>query len=421
MIDALKREKREHMSKLIQGVQMHWGAQVIRAERLPSLLKWAGGKEQELRYILPMIPPFRRYYEPFVGGGAVFFAIQTEMKFINDKSTELINLYRMVAEQNAEFFQTLNGLVYQWQCMSEFVDSHALELLNMYKAYAMGECSSVKMREILFEFVLCHTEDFQDMFAGYLEKNSENFLREIQRNLVSKTTRMKQLESKKGKLPESDVVANMESALKSAFYMHLRHLYNSINAYDISTGAATAIFFLVRENAYASMFRYNSRGEFNVPYGGISYNRKDLARKIAYMQSPEVQRHFANTVIENMDFEAFLQAYTPGASDFVFLDPPYDSEFSTYTQNTFEKSDQERLASYLLTRCTAKFMLVIKNTPTIFHLYAGKGLNIQTFDKKYLVSFQDRNNRESEHLMITNYDQEPYLTLWNELETRVSS
>jgi DNA adenine methylase len=416
-----EREKREHMSKLIQGVPMYWGAQVIRAERLASLLKWAGGKEQELRYILPMIPPFRRYYEPFVGGGAVFFSIQAEMKFINDKSAELINLYRMVAEQNSEFFQTLNGLLYQWQRMSQFVDSHAAELMPMYKAYSIGEYSSGKMRELLLGFVLSHAEDFHNMFAGYLEKNSENFLREIKRNLVSKTTRMKQLENKKGKLPDSDIVANMESALKSAFYMHLRHLYNSINAYGISTGTATAIFFLVRENAYASMFRYNSRGEFNVPYGGISYNRKDLARKIAYLQSPEVEQHFTNTVIENMDFEAFLRKYTPGADDFIFLDPPYDSEFSTYTQNTFDKSDQERLAHYLLNGCMAKFMLVIKNTPTIFNLYTGKGLNIQAFDKKYLVSFQDRNNRQSEHLMITNYEQEPNLTLWSELETAVSS
>jgi len=185
--------------------------------------------------------------------------------------------------------------------------------------------------------------------------------------------------------------------------MHLRHLYNNTNGYEISSGSATAIFFLVRENAYASMFRYNGRGEFNVPYGGISYNRKDLARKIAYMRSPQLQRHFANTVIENMDFEAFLQKHTPEAGDFIFLDPPYDSEFSTYTQNAFDKRDQERLAHYLLNQCKAKFMLVIKNTPTIFNLYHGKGLNVQTFDKKYLVSFQDRNNRESEHLMITNY------------------
>jgi len=194
-----EREKREHMSKMIQGVPMYWGAEVIRTERLASLLKWAGGKEQELRYILPMISPFQRYFEPFVGGGAVFFSIQAERKFINDKSSELISLYRMVAEKNAEFFQTLNGLLCQWQHVSQFVDTHAAELMSMYKAYSMDEHDSGKMREILFAFVLSHTEDFNDMFARHIEKNSENFLREIKRNLVSKTTRMKQLENKKGK------------------------------------------------------------------------------------------------------------------------------------------------------------------------------------------------------------------------------
>ncbi len=398
--------KREIMSKIIQeiqGVPNYRESQVIRAERLPSLLKWAGGKEQELRYILPMIPPFHNYFEPFVGGGAVFFSVQAEKKFINDKSSELIGLYRMVAENDPRFFQALGSLLYQWRNMSQFVDTYAVDLMCMYKAYSADEFSVSKMREKIVEFVQCHTEEFNGMFAELFDGSGENFIREIKRNLVSKTTRMKQLENKKGKLPDGDIVANIESALKSAFYMHLRHLYNNTNGYEISSGSATAIFFLVRENAYASMFRYNSRGEFNVPYGGISYNRKDLARKIAYMRSPQLQRHFANTVIENMDFEAFLQKHTPEAADFIFLDPPYDSEFSTYTQNAFDKRDQERLAHYLLNQCKAKFMLVIKNTPTIFNLYHGKGLNVQTFDKKYLVSFQDRNNRESEHLMITNY------------------
>lgn len=151
------------------------------------------------------------------------------------------------------------------------------------------------------------------------------------------------------------------------------------------------------------MFRYNSRGEFNVPYGGISYNRKDLARKVAYMYSHELRCHLSNTVIENMDFEAFLLKYPPQSEDFIFLDPPYDSEFSTYAQNTFNLHDQERLSKYLLEQCNAKFMLVIKNTTAIFDLYAQKGLNISTFDKKYLVSFQDRNNKNAEHLLITNF------------------
>lgn len=71
----------------------------VKAEKLISLLKWAGGKEQELKYILPLLPSFNDYYEPFVGGGAVFFAIQSQRKFINDKSPELFHLYKMVAEQ----------------------------------------------------------------------------------------------------------------------------------------------------------------------------------------------------------------------------------------------------------------------------------------------------------------------------------
>jgi DNA adenine methylase len=128
-----------------------------------------------------------------------------------------------------------------------------------------------------------------------------------------------------------------------------------------------------------------------------------LARKVAYFRSREVELHFKNTVIENMDFEAFLQKYPPHEADFVFLDPPYDSDFSTYSQNEFGREDQERLARYLLKQCKAKFMLVIKNTPTILHLYGNAGLNIKAFDKKYLVSFQDRNNREAEHLIITNF------------------
>ena len=90
-------------------------------------------------------------------------------------------------------------------------------------------------------------------------------------------------------------------------------------------------------------------------------------------------------------------------NDFVFLDPPYDSDFSTYAQNEFTKEDQRRLADYLCNKCKGKWMMVIKYTPFIFSLYDGKGLNISTFDKKYLVSFMNRNDKQAEHLIIMNY------------------
>ena len=215
---------------------------------------------------------------------------------------------------------------------------------------------------MLASFVARHSDTLHGIAGLSFAQASDRFVREVALNLQRKTARMKVLERKKGTLPEADILANIECALKSAFYMYLRHLYNATHAYAIAPAEASAIFFFVRENAYASMFRYNRQGQFNVPYGGISYNRKDVARKIAALQSPAIQHHLAHTVIENIDFEAFLQKHAPTADDFIFLDPPYDSEFSTYARNEFSKHDQERLAHYLLNDCPAKFLLVIKNT-----------------------------------------------------------
>ena len=88
--------------------------------------------------------------------------------------------------------------------------------------------------------------------------------------------------------------------------------------------------------------------------------------------------------------------------DFIFLDPPYDTEFSTYAQNEFDKEDQIRLANYMK-NTKAKFMLIIKNTDFIYNLYNIEKFKIRSFDKKYMVSFQNRNDKNVEHLIITNY------------------
>ena len=151
------------------------------------------------------------------------------------------------------------------------------------------------------------------------------------------------------------------------------------------------------------MFRYSSKGDFNVPYGGIAYNSKLMAKKLKYYRSTPLLQHFANTHIYNLDFEAFLRTTRPSEEDFVFLDPPYDTEFSTYAQNIFTKEDQKRLADYMINECRAKWMMIIKNTDYIYSLYNKKGINIKTFDKEYLVSFMNRNDKKVTHLLITNY------------------
>jgi len=63
----------------------------------PPLLKWAGGKRSLVKAILPLLPvSFNRYFEPFFGGGALFFALQPTEAYLSDKNAELINAYLQV-------------------------------------------------------------------------------------------------------------------------------------------------------------------------------------------------------------------------------------------------------------------------------------------------------------------------------------
>ena len=65
-----------------------------------SPLKWAGGKRWLVRNgSLPSVPSFKRYIEPFVGGGAVFFHLAPEKAVLNDLNNELIEFYEVLRDQ----------------------------------------------------------------------------------------------------------------------------------------------------------------------------------------------------------------------------------------------------------------------------------------------------------------------------------
>lgn len=377
---------------------------IIKESRLSPIIKWAGGKEQELKYIHPCLPKkINSYYEPFIGGGAVYFSVNAKKMFINDKSHELINLYNAIATQDKNFFSVVEEMMHNWNLLENIITDNKSIFIKTYKEFSKNEIDEDEVKNWVTSFVLKHSKDFNGMFDINFNVNIENFLKEIRRNINSKMKRMKKIELDRGELPDNDILDNMESALKSAFYMHFRYLYNNIKKYKIEHSFAVAIFFFIRNFAYSGMFRYNKDGGFNVPYGGIGYNRKNLAKKVDYLQTNELIEHLNKTVIDNLDFEDFFKKNKPKKDDFIFLDPPYDSEFSTYAQNEFTRNDQTRLANYLINDCKANWMMVIKNTDFIYDLYNKDGIYMTSFDKKYLVSFQNRNDKDVEHLLITNY------------------
>ncbi|MGO9540980.1 MAG: DNA adenine methylase [Terriglobales bacterium] len=75
------------------------------------LLKWAGGKRRLLPKILRFVPVTEgRYFEPFLGGGAVFFSRQPKSALLSDSNPELINAYVQVRDDLGAVVRHLRGL-----------------------------------------------------------------------------------------------------------------------------------------------------------------------------------------------------------------------------------------------------------------------------------------------------------------------
>ena len=375
---------------------------IDRSSNLSPIIKWPGGKEKELKYIIPNLPQFERYFEPFVGGGSVFMGINAKEHYINDFSEELIQLYRYISKTDEDFFGYVEAMDASWRKAEKFFHENK-DLVDVYLGFRSGQIDKEGLRQYILNFCSNKKDDIESILDNAFRNIQCILCKELEANLFRKMVRMHELEKQKHELPLEDLNDNIETAIKSALYMNYRSLYNDRSINLDNSPMHCALFFFMRNYAYSGMFRYSSKGEFNVPYGGIAYNCKFLKKKLDYYKSKALLEHFNNTKIFNLDFEDFIKTTQPTKNDFVFLDPPYDSEFSTYAQNDFTKEDQKRLANYMINECPAKWMMIIKYTDFIYSLYNKTGINIRTFDKEYLVSFMNRNDKKVSHLLITNY------------------
>jgi len=72
------------------------------------VIKWVGGKRQLLSELKKYMPKeFNTYFEPFIGGGALFFDLKIEKSFINDYNSELTNLYEIIKNKPHELIKDL--------------------------------------------------------------------------------------------------------------------------------------------------------------------------------------------------------------------------------------------------------------------------------------------------------------------------
>lgn len=87
-------------------------------------LKWAGGKQWILPRLIPLLSSTRgRYFEPFLGGGAVFFGLQPPVAILSDLNAELVEMYQAVRDDAEEVISILSRFSFTRECYEKVRNS----------------------------------------------------------------------------------------------------------------------------------------------------------------------------------------------------------------------------------------------------------------------------------------------------------
>lgn len=257
---------------------------------LKPLVKWSGGKKDEIHEILKYIPSYDTYIEPFVGGGALYFHLEPKKSVIADVHVELIDFYR-----------------------------------------ALKDCKNKEIYKFMQE-----------------NNNDEDTYYKV-RSIEPKDS--------------------LENAKR---------------------------FYYLRKTCFRGMMRYNKKGEFNIPYGRYKNCNFDDLLEERYINI------LKNSEILCEDFEKVFEKYD-NSSNFMFLDPPYDTEFTDYGYCKFGQEEHNRLAE-CFKKTKIKCLMVIGKTHFIEELY--KDYIVKEYQKNYkfrLHSGRVGNEIDNVHLVIKNF------------------
>ncbi len=159
-----------------------------------------------------------------------------------------------------------------------------------------------------------------------------------------------------------------------SFYAHRTRFNQLIKQGKENTKEAAELFYYLNRTCFNGLCRFNSKGEFNVPFGKY--------KQINYTTDFSGYVHtFAPWDFTVGDFEAIPLR----ADDFVYADPPYDVEFTQYSKENFGWDEQVRLAEWLAQH-PGPVVLSNQATARIVSLYRSLGFELQFYDAPRMIS-----------------------------------
>jgi DNA adenine methylase len=152
---------------------------------------------------------------------------------------------------------------------------------------------------------------------------------------------------------------------EALFYEHRARFNRLLAQRQADSEEAAGLFYYLNRTGYNGLCRFNRSGEFNVPFG--RYARIGYVRDFAAYRAALEEWTFTTGDVESVTVEG---------SDFVYADPPYDVEFTQYSQGGFTWEDQERTALWLV-KHRGPVVLVNQATGRIETLYRRLGYTVR--------------------------------------------
>lgn len=175
-------------------------------------------------------------------------------------------------------------------------------------------------------------------------------------------------------------------------YYSMRDMFNGLSEKKYSDAL---LYFFINKTAYSGMIRYNTKGEFNVPYGRYQNINTSLV----------TQAHsnlLSTAEIYNLDYSRIFAMAKD--DDFIFLDPPYDCVFSDYGNEEYKDgfSDESHIKlANDIRQLNCRVLLVIGRTSLTERLYGD--MIIDEYGKTYAVNIRNRFKSSATHLLVANY------------------
>jgi len=158
------------------------------------------------------------------------------------------------------------------------------------------------------------------------------------------------------------------------YYRHRQRFNQLITEGKADSAESASLFYYLNRTGYNGLCRFNNKGHFNVPFGRY----KTINYSVNFVN---YLKELSKWEFTDGDFsQIHLQP-----NDFVYADPPYDVEFTSYSSGGFGWDDQLRLAHWLASH-TGPVIVSNQATQRILEVYGKLGFRITTLEVPRSIS-----------------------------------